>query len=355
MKTLLATGGAGFIGGNYILRTLALEAALRVVNLDLLTYAGNLDTLASLDGDDRHVFVHGDIADTGLVGRLLAEYRPDAVINFAAESHVDRSIDGPRAFIQTNVVGTLNLLQCALEHWRGLPGPKREVFRFLHVSTDEVYGSLGAAGAFTEQTPYAPNSPYAASKAGSDHLVRAFHHTYGLPVLTTNCSNNYGPYQFPEKLIPLVILNALALKPLPVYGDGMQVRDWLFVEDHVDAINMVLRRGTCGEVYNVGGSSERTNLQVVTAICAALDRKSPHPRCADRTGLITHVTDRPGHDRRYAIDCTKLKTELQWQARMSFEQGLEQTVDWYLANEYWIKRVRDGSYQGERLGLSKTV
>lgn len=354
MKTLLVTGGAGFIGGNYTLRSLAQDAELRIINLDLLTYAGNLDTLNSLAGDARHVFVHGDIADSGLVRRLLNEYQPEAVVNFAAESHVDRSIDGPGAFVQTNIVGTLNLLQCALDYWRGLPGYPREAFRFLHVSTDEVYGSLGATGAFSELTPYAPNSPYAASKAGSDHLVRAFHHTYGLPVLTTNCSNNYGPCQFPEKLIPLVILNALALKPLPVYGDGLQVRDWLFVHDHVDAINTVLHRGICGEVYNIGGSSERTNLQVVTAICAALDRKAPHARCANRARLIEHVTDRPGHDRRYAIDCTKLRTQLQWDARVSFEQGLEQTVDWYLANEDWVKRVRDGSYHGERLGLSMT-
>ncbi len=355
MKTLLVTGGAGFIGGNYILRSLSQDAALCIVNLDLLTYAGNLDTLASLAGDARHVFVHGNIADAELVHGLFARYQPDAVINFAAESHVDRSIDGPGAFVQTNIVGTLNLLQCALDHWRGLQAGERDVFRFVHVSTDEVYGSLGNTGAFTELTPYAPNSPYAASKAGSDHLVRAFYHTYGLPVLTTNCSNNYGPYQFPEKLIPLVILNALLLKPLPVYGDGLQVRDWLFVQDHVDAINAVLQGGTCGEVYNIGGSSERTNLQVVTAICAALDRKIPHAQCADRTHLIAHVTDRPGHDRRYAIDCSKLRSRLGWQTKVSFEQGLEQTVDWYLANGDWIKRARDGSYQGERLGLSKTA
>jgi dTDP-glucose 4,6-dehydratase len=329
MKTLLVTGGAGFIGGNYILRSLAQDAGLRIINLDLLTYAGNLDTLSSLATDARHIFVHGNIADPGLVGRLLDEYQPDAVVNFAAESHVD--------------------------HWRSLSGHQRESFRFLHISTDEVYGSLGATGAFSELTPYAPNSPYAASKAGSDHLVRAFHHTYGLPVLTTNCSNNYGPYQFPEKLIPLVILNALALKPLPVYGDGLQVRDWLFVHDHVDAINTVLQRGKSGEVYNIGGSCERTNLQVVTAICAALDRKAPHEQCADRTRLIQYVKDRPGHDRRYAIDCTKLRTQLQWKAKVDFEQGLERTVDWYLANEGWIKRVRDGSYQGERLGLGKSA
>jgi dTDP-glucose 4,6-dehydratase len=275
MKTLLVTGGAGFIGGNFVLRSLAQDENLRIINIDALTYAGNLDTLASLARNPRHVFIHGDISDGERVSQLLAEYAPDAVVNFAAESHVDRSIDGPAAFVQTNIVGTLNLLQCSLDYWRALPAVERQRFRFLHISTDEVYGSLGQSGAFRETSPYAPNSPYAASKAGSDHLVRAFHHTYGLPVLTTNCSNNYGPFQFPEKLIPLVILNALELKPLPVYGDGLQVRDWLYVHDHVDAINLVLNRGTSGEVYNIGGSSERTNLQVVIAICAALDRKTP--------------------------------------------------------------------------------
>jgi dTDP-glucose 4,6-dehydratase len=351
MRTLLVTGGAGFIGGNYVLRSLAQDAALRIVNLDLLTYAGNLDTLEPLRGDARHVFVQGDIADAALVSRLLQTYQPDAVVNFAAESHVDRSIDGPAAFVQTNVVGTLNLLQCALARWRTLPQDARSAFRFLQVSTDEVYGSLGATGAFTETTPYAPNSPYAASKAGSDHLVRAFHHTYGLPTLTTNCSNNYGPYQFPEKLIPLVILNALEHKPLPVYGDGLQVRDWLYVEDHVDAINTVLRQGVAGEVYNVGGLSERTNLQVVQAICDTVDRRRPGPSAAPRRRLIEHVTDRPGHDRRYAIDCSKLVETLGWQPSVNFEAGLERTIDWYLANADWVARVRDGSYQGERLGL----
>jgi dTDP-glucose 4,6-dehydratase len=349
MRTLLVTGGAGFIGGNFILRSLAQDPALRIVNLDLLTYAGNLETLQSLRGDERHVFVQGDIADHALVAKLLATYVPDALVNFAAESHVDRSIDGPAAFVQTNIVGTLNLLQCALDWWRMLPGGARDAFRFLHVSTDEVYGSLGNTGAFNETTPYAPNSPYAASKAGSDHLVRAFHHTYGLPTLTTNCSNNYGPCQFPEKLIPLMILNALEHKPLPIYGDGLQVRDWLYVLDHVDAINAVLAGGTAGEVYNIGGSSERTNLQVVQAICDALDRR----RSADgsRRRLIEHVADRPGHDRRYAIDCSKLTRTLGWRPQVNFESGLEQTVDWYLANPGWVERVRDGSYQGERLGL----
>jgi len=351
MQTLLVTGGAGFIGGNYVLRSLGCGAAQRIVNLDLLTYAGNLDTLASLRADDRHVFVHGDIADSRLVGELLRRYRPQAIVNFAAESHVDRSIDGPAAFVQTNVVGTLNLLQCALDWWKSLPAGDREGFRFLHVSTDEVYGSLGATGAFTESTRYAPNSPYAASKAGSDHLVRAFHRTYGLPVLTTNCSNNYGPFQFPEKLIPLMILNALELKPLPVYGDGLQVRDWLYVLDHVDAINAVLSRGTPGEVYNVGGSSERTNLQVVKAICDALDERRPGSPGTSRHALISHVADRPGHDRRYAIDSSKLMRSLDWQPSVDFESGLAETVDWYLNHADWVERVRDGSYQGERLGL----
>ena len=351
MKTVLVTGGAGFIGGNYVLRSLAQDPDLRIVNLDALTYAGNLDTLASLQGDDRHVFVHGDIRDAALVARLFTEHRPDAVVAFAAESHVDRSIDGPAAFIDTNVVGTFNLLQKAHEWWREQAPERRDAFRFLHVSTDEVYGSLGAEGLFKETTPYAPNSPYAASKAASDHLVRAWHHTYGLPTLTTNCSNNYGPYQFPEKLIPLIVLNALARKSLPVYGDGQQVRDWLYVHDHVDAINTVLANGRPGEVYNIGGMAERTNLQVVNAICDLLDERRPDAGLAPRRSLITHVADRPGHDRRYAIDCSKLMTELGWRPAVDFEGGLARTIDWYLDNDAWIGRVRDGTYQGERLGL----
>lgn len=355
LKTLLVTGGAGFIGGNFVLRSLARDPELRIVNLDLLTYAGNLDTLESLREDDRHVFVQGDIADSGLVGRLLDQHRPVAIVNFAAESHVDRSIDGPAAFVQTNVVGTLSLLQCALDYWKGLGADIRDRFRFLHVSTDEVYGSLGEHGAFTETTAYAPNSPYAASKAGSDHLVRAFHHTYGLPTLTTNCSNNYGPFQFPEKLIPLIILNALDFRPLPVYGDGLQVRDWLYVHDHVDAINTVLGAGTAGQVYNIGGLSERTNLQVVQAICDVLDQRRPDASAGPRRDLIQHVADRPGHDRRYAIDCSKLMGSLGWCPSIDFESGLEQTVDWYLGNPGWIARVRDGSYQGERLGLGSAA
>ena len=351
MKTLLVTGGAGFIGGNYVLRSLDRDPGLRIVNLDALTYAGNLDTLASLAGDERHLFVHGDIGDARLVARLFERYQPDAVVSFAAESHVDRSIDGPADFIQTNIVGTFNLLQKTLEWWRRQAPERQQAFRFLHVSTDEVYGSLGEEGLFTESTAYAPNSPYAASKAASDHLVRAWHHTFGLPTLTTNCSNNYGPYQFPEKLIPLMILNALAGKPLPVYGDGRQVRDWLYVYDHVDAINTVLEGGRPGEVYNVGGMAERTNLQVVQAICDLLDERRPEASGRGRRELITHVADRPGHDRRYAIDCGKLMNELGWRPAVDFEGGLARTIDWYLDNDEWIGRVRDGSYQGERLGL----
>jgi dTDP-glucose 4,6-dehydratase len=351
MKTLLVTGGAGFIGGNFVLRLLQREDKLRVINLDALTYAGNLDTLASLEDDDRHVFVHGDICDGDVVRELLAEYEPDAIVNFAAESHVDRSIEGPAVFVRTNVQGTLNLLECANKFWAKGEGKHGNDFRFLHVSTDEVYGSLGSEGKFHETTPYAPNSPYAASKAAADHLVRAFHHTYGLPTLTTNCSNNYGPYQFPEKLVPLIILNALARKPLPVYGDGLQVRDWLYVTDHVDAIYTVLSGARPGSVYNIGGNSEKTNLEVVNAICDAVDLRRPDSN-GPRRSLITHVADRPGHDRRYAIDCSSLQADLGWEPAKTFEDGLQQTVDWYLENTEWIDRVRDGSYQGERLGLA---
>jgi dTDP-glucose 4,6-dehydratase len=350
MKTLLVTGGAGFIGGNFVLRVLKKEPDTRVVNLDALTYAGNLDTLDSLRGDDRHVFVHGDICDGELVARLLVEHNPVAIVNFAAESHVDRSIEGPAIFVRTNVQGTLNLLACANKHWSASGPEFKDSFRFLHVSTDEVYGSLGSEGKFHETTAYAPNSPYAASKAAADHLVRAFHHTYGLPTLTTNCSNNYGPFQFPEKLIPLIILNALARKPLPVYGDGLQVRDWLYVNDHVDAIRTVLAGAAPGSVYNVGGNSERTNLQVVNAICDAVDKFRPDSG-QPRRSLVTHVADRPGHDRRYAIDCSRLENGLGWTPSVTFETGLESTVQWYLENSGWIERVQDGSYQGERLGL----
>jgi len=347
-KTLLVTGGAGFIGANFVLQAVA--DGLRVINLDKLTYAGNPDTLASLQGNERHVFVHGDIGDRALVARLLAEHRPDAVVNFAAESHVDRSIDGPAEFVQTNVVGTLGLLECARDYWRSLEGTAREAFRFLHVSTDEVYGSLGTDGKFTETTPYAPNSPYSASKAASDHLVRAFHHTYGLPVLTTNCSNNYGPYQFPEKLIPLVIQKALAGEPLPVYGDGKNIRDWLFVGDHCSAIRRVLDAGRVGETYNVGGNAERENIAVVKTICALLDARRPLADGRARESLITYVKDRPGHDRRYAIDSSKLQAELGWKPSQTFETGIARTVDWYLAQQPWVQRVLDGSYRMERLG-----
>lgn len=347
-SVLLVTGGAGFIGANFVLRALA-EGA-KVVNLDKLTYAGNLDTLVSAKDNPGHVFVQGDIGDRELLSSLLNTHRPHAVINFAAESHVDRSIDGPAAFVETNVVGTLGLLESTRDYWRELEDPARTAFRFLHVSTDEVYGSLGADGKFTESTPYAPNSPYSASKAASDHLVRAFHHTYGLPTLTTNCSNNYGPYQFPEKLIPLIIQKALAGEALPVYGDGLNIRDWLFVGDHCSAIQRVLEAGRIGETYNVGGNAERENLTVVKAICALLDERHPLADGRRRESLITFVRDRPGHDRRYAIDSSKLQNELGWRPSQTFETGISQTVNWYLDNAPWVSRVLDGSYRMERLG-----
>ena len=348
MRTWLVTGGAGFIGGNFVLE--AVRDGVKVVNLDVLTYAGNLDTLSSLDGNPNHVFVQGDIGDGDLVSRLLSEHRPEAVVNFAAESHVDRSIDGPAAFVQTNVVGTLALLEATRDHWRSLDEAERAAFRFLHVSTDEVYGSLGDTGLFTEETPYAPNSPYSASKAASDHLVRAFHHTYGLPVLTTNCSNNYGPYQFPEKLIPLVIAKALAGEALPIYGDGKNVRDWLYVGDHCAAIRRVLDDGRVGETYNVGGNAEQQNIEVVKTICALLDVKRPRADGGRYESQITYVRDRPGHDRRYAIDASRLKRELGWEPAHSFEQGIAEPVDWYLGNQPWVERVLDGSYRLERIG-----
>ncbi|MCY7312965.1 MAG: dTDP-glucose 4,6-dehydratase [Pseudoxanthomonas sp.] len=350
MPTWLITGGAGFIGGNFVLE--AVGKGIRVINLDALTYAGNLDTLASLEGNPSHVFVHGNIGDQALLPRLLAEHQPDAVVNFAAESHVDRSIDGPGAFIQTNVVGTLALLESVRDYWRGLEGARRGQFRFLHVSTDEVYGSLGETGKFTETTPYAPNSPYSASKAASDHLVRAFHHTYGLPVLTTNCSNNYGPYHFPEKLIPLIIARALAGEPLPVYGDGKNVRDWLYVSDHCAAIRAVLEKGRVGETYNVGGDAEMQNIEVVETICSLLDQRRPRADGQPRASQISYVADRPGHDRRYAIDASKLHGELGWKPRYTFEQGIAQTVDWYLEHQDWVQRVLDGSYRLERIGTA---
>lgn len=349
--TLLITGGAGFIGANFVLDTLASQD-VRIVNLDALTYAGNRDTLAPLEGNTDHIFVHGDIGDKALVGDLLARHRPRAVVNFAAESHVDRSIDGPAAFVQTNVVGTLALLETVKDWWRQADKPE---FRFLHVSTDEVYGSLGEEGLFTEESRYAPNSPYSASKAASDHLVRAFHHTYGLPVLTTNCSNNYGPYQFPEKLIPLVTLKALRGESLPVYGDGSNVRDWLYVTDHCRAIHRVLEAGRPGQVYNVGGNAEQTNLDVVKAICELVDELAPDAAIGRRESLIRFVADRPGHDRRYAIDAGKIRSQLGWEPTETFASGLRRTVQWYLENDTWLSRVTDGSYRGERLGTATTA
>jgi len=341
---ILVTGGAGFIGSNFILDWLA-QSDEGVVNLDKLTYAGNRANLATLEGDARHVFVQGDIGDRALVRELLARHKPRAIVHFAAESHVDRSIHGPDAFVQTNVVGTFALLEEARACWDGLKGAARDAFRFLHVSTDEVYGSLGPADpAFSESTPYAPNSPYAASKAASDHLVRAYHHTYGLPALTTNCSNNYGPYQFPEKLIPLMIANALAGKPLPVYGDGQNVRDWLYVGDHCAAVRTVLERGRAGECYNIGGEAEMKNIDVVKTLCALLDALRPR-KGGSYAALIEFVRDRPGHDRRYAMDATKLRTELGWRLVESFESGLKKTVAWYLENGTWVESVTSGAYR----------
>jgi dTDP-glucose 4,6-dehydratase len=343
--TLLVTGGAGFIGANFVLDWLAASNEA-IINLDKLTYAGNPETLASLQGDARHQLVHGDIGDTALVSRLLAEHRPRAVVNFAAESHVDRSIHGPGDFIETNIVGTFRLLESVRGFWSALPEADKAAFRFLHVSTDEVYGSLAKDDpAFAETHRYEPNSPYSASKAASDHLVRAWHHTYGLPVLTTNCSNNYGPYHFPEKLIPLMIVNALAGKPLPVYGDGMQVRDWLYVKDHCSAIRRVLEAGRLGEVYNVGGWNEKPNIEIVKTVCALLDELSPRADGQPYAQQINYVTDRPGHDRRYAIDARKLEAELGWKPAETFETGIRKTVQWYLANPEWVQHVQSGAYR----------
>jgi dTDP-glucose 4,6-dehydratase len=343
--TILVTGGAGFIGSNFVNEWLA-GSNEPVVNLDCLTYAGNLENLASLQGDARHQFVRGDIGDAKLVARLLAEHRPRAVLNFAAESHVDRSIESPGTFIQTNVVGTFHLLEAVRAYWGGLPEDERETFRFLHVSTDEVYGSLDrSAPAFTETHCYEPNSPYSASKAASDHLVRAYHHTYGLPVVTTNCSNNYGPYHFPEKLIPLVIHNALAGKPLPVYGDGQQVRDWLYVADHCSAIRRVLEAGRPGETYNIGGCNEKANIDVVRTLCAILDDMRPRADGLGYDTQIAFVTDRPGHDRRYAIDAGKIERELGWRPAETFESGIRKTVQWYLGHQDWVENVTSGAYR----------
>ncbi len=350
--TLLVTGGAGFIGGNFVLKSMQ-QPGLRIVNLDALTYAGNLDTLEPVKDHPDHVFVLGSIGDRDLVDYLLDRYRPKAIVNFAAESHVDRSINAPDAFIQTNVVGTFQLLEATRNYWKKLPIEDQALFRFLHVSTDEVYGSLGPEVKFTEQTPYQPNSPYSASKASSDHLVRAYFHTYGLPVLTTNCSNNYGPYQFPEKLIPLMIHNAIQGKPLPVYGNGANIRDWLYVEDHCRAIEMALEGGIPGEVYNVGGNNEKTNLDVVHTLCDVLDEMLPESPHKPHRQLIQFVQDRPGHDLRYAIDASKIKQRLGWQPQETFDTGIRKTVEWYLDNQDWCDRVMSGNYRGERLGLDE--
>jgi dTDP-glucose 4,6-dehydratase len=342
---ILVTGGAGFIGANFVLDWLA-QSDEAVINLDALTYAGNRESLASLAGDQRHVFVQGNIGDSALLDKLLDQYKPRAVINFAAESHVDRSIHGPEDFIQTNIVGTFRLLEAVRAYWNALQGEDQQSFRFLHVSTDEVYGSLAKDDpAFTETHRYEPNSPYSASKAASDHLVRAYHHTYGLPVLTTNCSNNYGPYHFPEKLIPLMIVNALAGKQLPVYGDGQQIRDWLYVKDHCSAIRRVLAVGKIGEVYNIGGWNEKPNIEIVHTVCALLDELRPR---ADRNSYreqITYVTDRPGHDRRYAIDAGKIERDLGWKPSETFDTGIRKTVQWYLENQDWVANVQSGAYR----------
>jgi len=344
-KSILITGGAGFIGSNFILGWIANEDS-RAVNLDKLTYAGNVRNLDSLKDDARYIFVKGDINDQSLVRNLLNRYRPRAIIHFAAESHVDRSIHGPQDFIQTNINGTFQLLEESRAFWESLGSEEKSVFRFLHVSTDEVYGSLGPGDSpFTETTPYAPNSPYSASKAASDHLVRAYHHTYGLPTLTSNCSNNYGPYQFPEKLIPLMILNALNRKPLPVYGDGLNIRDWLYVGDHCKALRTVLAKGKPGEVYNIGGRNEETNIEVVRTVCAILDELRPNSKIRHYESLITFIKDRPGHDRRYAINIGKIERELGWQPAISFETGIRKTVQWYLDNMEWVENVTSGQYQ----------
>ncbi|MEI8385154.1 MAG: dTDP-glucose 4,6-dehydratase [Nitrosomonadaceae bacterium] len=342
---ILVTGGAGFIGANFVMNWLV-QSDETVVNLDLLTYAGNLQNLSSLSSDQRHIFVHGDIADSTLVNGLLTQYQPRAIINFAAESHVDRSIHGPEDFIQTNIIGTFRLLEAVRAYWNGLNEEAKKNFRFLHVSTDEVYGSLSKTEpAFSETHRYEPNSPYSASKAASDHLVRAYHHTYGLPTLTTNCSNNYGPYHFPEKLIPLMIVNALAGKPLPVYGDGQQIRDWLYVKDHCSAIRRVLADGRMGEVYNIGGCNEKPNIEIVYTICGLLDELRPRSDGKSYREQVTYVTDRPGHDRRYAIDAGKIESELGWKPEETFETGIRKTVQWYLDNQDWVSNVQSGNYR----------
>jgi len=345
MRTYFVTGGAGFIGSNFVLRQRRLGRA-RIINLDLLTYAGNPMNLEPIRSDPDYIFVRGNIGDRKMVRDILERYKPQAVINFAAESHVDRSIDGPEDFIQTNVLGTFHLLEEVRRYWGGLQGPQKDDFRFLHISTDEVYGSLGPDDpAFREDTAYAPNSPYSASKAASDHLVRAYHHTYGLPALTTNCSNNYGPRQFPEKLIPLMILNATKGEKLPIYGDGLNIRDWLYVEDHCEALEIVLEKGRAGQTYNIGGRCEKTNLDVVRTVCKLLDELLPHSPYKPHESLITFVKDRPGHDRRYAIDCSKIEHELGWYPKESLETGLRKTIQWYLGNPEWVKSVQTGEYR----------
>ncbi len=348
---ILITGGAGFIG-SAVVRQLITESEATVINVDKLTYAGNLESVAEVATNPRYHFERVDICDAPALQRLFTQYQPDAVMHLAAESHVDRSIDGPAQFIETNIIGTYTLLEAAREYWAALPADRKQGFRFHHISTDEVYGSLGAEGFFTEETPYQPNSPYSASKASSDHLVRAWHHTYGLPVVTTNCSNNYGSYHFPEKLIPLVIIKALRGEPLPVYGKGDNIRDWLYVDDHARALRLVLEKGRLGETYNIGGHNERTNLEVVQAICTLLDELVPGSSHAPHAKLITFVTDRPGHDRRYAIDAGKIERELGWRPHETFESGLRKTVQWYLDHRGWWQRVLDGSYRGERLGVA---
>ncbi|MPM70302.1 dTDP-glucose 4,6-dehydratase 2 [bioreactor metagenome] len=350
-KTLLITGGCGFIGSNLV--RMALASGYFVINLDKLTYAGNPCSLADVENNPGYTFIHGDICDGELLDGLFREHQPDGILHLAAESHVDRSIDGPEAFIQTNIVGTFRLLEAAKKHWKSLPEERKNSFRFLHVSTDEVYGSLGSEGFFTEETPYAPNSPYSASKASSDHLVRSYYHTYGLPTVTTNCSNNYGPCQFPEKLIPLVLNRALKGESLPVYGDGMNIRDWLYVEDHCRALLTVLEKGCLGETYNIGGNSERTNIHIVRMLCGFLDEFRPREDGRKYEEQITFVPDRPGHDRRYAIDASKIKSELGWQPQETFETGIRKTVIWYLENSRWTESILDGTYRCERLGLGE--
>ena len=352
-ETCLMTGGAGFIGSNFVHQWLAEEPDLSLVNVDALTYAGNLISLAGAESHPRYTFIHANIGDLEAMRNVFRTHMPRFVVNFAAESHVDRSIDGPEDFVMTNVVGTFRLLEVAREYFGNLDDSEKQQFRFLHVSTDEVYGSLGHTGKFKETTQYAPNSPYSASKASSDHFVRAWHHTFGLPTLITNCSNNYGPYQFPEKLVPLMIANAIEGKPLPVYGDGMQVRDWLYVEDHCRAIRTVLHKGTIGETYNIGGNAEMPNIEIVRLICDLVEQRCPNLKHKPVRSLITHVQDRPGHDRRYAIDTTKIETELGWTPVESFESGMNKTLQWYLGHQDWVQAVSQGKYQRERLGTGK--